>query len=506
MFHWDLAFGISDEYHFTRRHLVREAEESAMKLGVRTKWVQLICLSVFATGCAGKSDRLKISHVANDPRTPSHPKAPEPEFSVQFASARVDGTAPSLAAHKSEAANVWPAELTADSVVEQVLARNPSLEQMVAAWQGASARYPQVTSMDDPVFGSTLAPAGVGQLENGNRGYRLDISQKIPWKGKLDLRGKNALAEADAAGRDVEDTRQQLIESARIAFSEYYLVARALEVNAESLRLLKEFRENAEARYKTGMLPQQDILQADVEIGRQRERQVTLDRMREVAVARINTLAHFPPGAPLPPPPKELRPSGTIPDVQSLLATAQSRRPDLEALASRIAAEQASVALASKEFYPDVELMAAYDTFWAEKEQRAQVGLRMNLPIRVSRRQGAVAQSQARLIQRRAEFGRLQDDINFQVQDAASQIRESERVVKLYEKEILPAAEANVKSAQSAYVTGKLPFLSLIEAQRNVATLRDRNYEAISGYFRRLAHLERAVGGSVDLARPLSGK
>ena len=150
--------------------------------------------------------------------------------------------------------------------------------------------------------------------------------------------------------------------------------------------------------------------------------------------------------------------------------------------------------------------MAAYDTFWAEKEQRAQVGLRMNLPIRVSRRQGAVAQSQARLIQRRAEFGRLQDDINFQVQDAASQIRESERVVKLYEKEILPAAEANVKSAQSAYVTGKLPFLSLIEAQRNVATLRDRNYEAISGYFRRLAHLERAVGGSVDLARPVSGK
>ena len=48
-----------------------------------------------------------------------------------------------------------------DVLVEQVLARNPTLAQMVAAWQAASARYPQVTSLDDPVFGGTMAPASI---------------------------------------------------------------------------------------------------------------------------------------------------------------------------------------------------------------------------------------------------------------------------------------------------------------------------------------------------------
>jgi cobalt-zinc-cadmium efflux system outer membrane protein len=85
--------------------------------------------------------------------------------------------------------------------------------------------------------------------------------------------------------------------------------------------------------------------------------------------------------------------------------------------------------------------------------------------------------------------------VNLQVQEAHAQVRESERVVRLYTETILPAAEANVKAAQSAYVTGKIPFLSLIEAQRSVVGLRDRYYEALAEYYRRRAALERAIGG-----------
>jgi outer membrane protein TolC len=111
------------------------------------------------------------------------------------------------------------------------------------------------------------------------------------------LRGQNALAEARAAGSDVEDTRLQLVESTRMAFYDYFLVERALEVNRQNLDLLREFRSNAESRYKTGQVTQQDVLQADVEIGRQRERLLTLERIRPVAVARLNTLMHSQPNS-----------------------------------------------------------------------------------------------------------------------------------------------------------------------------------------------------------------
>jgi outer membrane protein TolC len=76
-------------------------------------------------------------------------------------------------------------------------------------------------------------------------------------------------------------------------------------------------------------------------------------------------------------------------------------------------------------------------------------------------------------------------------------VQRSEKSVRLYRDTILKAAEANVKAAQAAYVSGKAPFtfLSLIEAERNLVNLRDRYYEALADYFRRRAALERAVGG-----------
>src|SRR5262245_56522206 len=68
-------------------------------------------------------------------------------------------------------------ELAAEALVAEVLARNPSLAEMVAAWQAAAARYPQVTSLDDPMLGVQLAP-GAWFSKELDGGARLELSQK----------------------------------------------------------------------------------------------------------------------------------------------------------------------------------------------------------------------------------------------------------------------------------------------------------------------------------------
>jgi outer membrane protein TolC len=389
-----------------------------------------------------------------------------------------------------------------DALVQQVLARNPTLPQMIAAWQAASAKVPQVTSLEDPFFGATVAPASIGSSEV-DFGYRLELSQKLPWPGKLGLRGANASAEANAAGNDLEDTRLQLIEAARMAFYDYYFVHRAIAVNEEGIQLLAAIRKAVEARFKPGLADAQEIYQVDVEIGRQRERRLLLDRLRHVATARLNTLMHLAPDLPLPPPPKVVPVGIALPQAAALRAGALSRRPDLAAARNRIAAEEASLGLANREYYPDFDVMAAYDTIMGNGPTRdlaPQLAVRVNLPVRKTRRLAAVSEAQSRIAQRRAELARMTDQANYEVQQAYEQVREAERVVQLYEKDILPAARNNVRAAQAAYVPGKIPLIALIEAQRNSVNLQDRYYEAVADYFRRLATLERAAGGSLNLA------
>ena len=385
-------------------------------------------------------------------------------------------------------------ELSVEALVQAVLQRSPSLPEMVAAWQAASARYPQVTSLDDPLFGTNLAPAGFSRVGNG---YRLEIFQRYQWPGKLRLRGEVVLAEAHAAGRDVDNVREQLIESARDAFYDYYLSYRALEVNAETLRLVREVRSRIEDRYKRGgAVLQQDLLQADVEIGRLREREILLQRQQQVAIARIDTLLHLPPNLPLPPPPKTLAVEGELPDPQALLAQALAQRLDLLKLADQIKAAQAAVKLAYREYYPDIDAMAAYDSFWDNPLQRPQVAVRVNLPVRLDKRRAAVAEAEARLAELKAQYARQTDQAGFEVQQAYEQWNESLRIVQLFDKEVLPAARKNVEAARANYAAGRVPFLTLIEAQRSVVGLQDRYYEATADFFRRRTALQRSLTGT----------
>jgi outer membrane protein TolC len=330
----------------------------------------------------------------------------------------------------------------------------------------------------------------------------VEVSQKLPFIGKRSLRGQMALAQTAAVSGDLEDTKLQLREAARIAFADYYYAERALEVNEQAQQLLQEFKNNAEARYRTGQAPQQDVLQAEVEIAQLTQQRLTLQRDRTIAQARLNTLMNNPADAALPPPSKRLTELEPLPDIHTLRTTAQSRRPDLLALRARLAADQAALALAQREYYPDIEAMAAYDSFWqaADMQQRLrpQLGLRFNLPVRWSRRQGAVVEMAAALAQRQAQLTQLINQINLEVEQARALLQESQQSLRLYQHKILPAARDNIKAAQSAYMTGKIPFLSLIETQRRLIALLEGYYQAQADYLKRQAMLERTIGASID--------
>ena len=153
-------------------------------------------------------------------------------------------------------------------------------------------------------------------------------------------------------------------------------------MNRESLRLLTDFRNNAETLYKTGKVQQQDLLQAEVEIGQQRQRQLTLTRMRSWLRPASIPYCIYPPKAPCRRRRGKFRRAASCRTRRCCAASPWPARPDLQAMADHIAAERAALCLAHKEYYPDFEAMAAYDEFWNERQGlRPQLAVRMNLPV-----------------------------------------------------------------------------------------------------------------------------
>ncbi len=386
--------------------------------------------------------------------------------------------------------------IQATDVVSEVLNRNQSLVAMANALDAAQAKYPQAITLEDPSVGGWFAPGTIGSNQV-DFAMRLELSQKVPSRGKRQLRGEMAQAQAKASENDLGGLRLQLVENASNAFYDLYFVQRAIEVSEDTQKLLVEFRQNAETRYRNGQTPQQDILQADVELGLQKEKSIILLRMQNVAKARINTLLHLEPDLPVPPSVKEISLQPENRKGEELRQQARANRPDLLSLAQIVRSDESAVQLAKKEFNPDYEAMASYDSFWQgmDKQMQFQLGFRMNLPARLARRYAALREAQSKLAQHKADYNQLVDQIHFQVQESLEQVRESSQILELFQKTTLKATQANAREAQESYITGKVPFLTLVSAQKEQAMARDRYYQAQTEAFRRKAALDRATGG-----------
>lgn len=401
-----------------------------------------------------------------------------------------------------------PEVLSLSWLVAEVEAKNPTLEALRAAWQAAAQRAPQQRALDDPMLMGMLAPESAGSRLT-ETAYALQLNQKFPWLGKRPLRGAAADAEADAAFQDAQDAHLAVRLAAELAYLDYYQAARLRDLNREHQAIMEQFRETAQAKYRTGLVTQQDVLQAELELAELARRQLELDRMLAVAAGRINVLLRRAPNAPLPPPPAELAAPQVPPEASPLWQTALRQRPDLAALAWRLEQAQFELALAYKNYFPDVDLFGRYDTFWqpaaTQGPLRGQLGVTINLPVWRQKLDAAVCEAQFRVSQRRAEFDQKALDIQYEVQAAWQALIESQKAVDLYARQLVPTAEQNVATVRANYEVNRQSFLDLALAQRQLVALRQQRLEAEVLFHRRAAELRRAVGGWGELAGPPLG-
>ncbi len=409
-------------------------------------------------------------------------------------------SAPARAANDDPLAGY--ATLDRQALVVAVLARNPSIEAARWAWRAALARYPQETSLDDPMLEYSLAPASVGS-SRVDTGQRVALSQALPFPGKLTLRGEIALAEAEAAASDHDAVRLRLATLASLLFDELYLIDRKLAVNDAHRALLAELREIAIARYEAGSGAQQDPLEAELEEAELLHRDVTLRADRRIAQEQLNALLHRSPELPLPPPPATLEPRAPADEPRdALLARALAERPELRAAEARVRAREAAVALARREFLPDLRVMGAYDTFEAESEMRPMLGLELNLPLRRARRAAALDEAEASLEEARSARAGLDDQVRFSVGRALERLAEAHHALAVFQDRMLPAARDRVDSARTSFETGQSDFSTVIDAERRLRDAELGHEEARVEVSRRHAELARALGAIPEGGMP----
>jgi len=377
--------------------------------------------------------------------------------------------------------------LTTAQLITAVLKRNADIPAMQAAWQVAQARIEQADAFDDPRLSYQIAPQTLAQ-DHMDFGQSLSISQRLPWPGKRSLRAGAAQFEADASREGITRARLRLTEATQHSYADWYFVHAALRINRINQSLLSEFQNIAEIKYAAGRTSKQDVLRAEVEATLLEHRGIVLERQRREVLSRINTLLQRLPDAPLPQP-GGLAEVSTLPAIVVLRRQALKNHPDLRALQSHLQASHRRLALSERDFYPDITLSAGYNSLWNQDDKRLTVGASINIPLRGKRND------------QKTKVAQIMDA----VQRAYEQVRENVHVLKLYRDRLLPLAEENLAAAQSDYESGSGGFLDLISAEKNRIQTQLQLQRAQADYHRRLATLERAIGGPLNVLNSNAG-
>lgn len=389
--------------------------------------------------------------------------------------------------------------LSPDRLVGQVLANNPGIAALDAAVTAARERITPATRLDDPVLSYALAPASLG-ADDLDPGHIIGIVQPLPWPGKLAARGDAARADAASVQARHASIQRDAIRDARLAYADWYVVHAAIDANRSQQVLLASLADTARGLYRSGSGSQQAVLTAELRRTRRQREALDLGASRQAIAARINALRATP-ATDAVGPPAAVPDLQALPDIARLESAMRMHHPELARIDAAGQASQARIRLAELDKAPDFRVSARYLGTLPREENRAQIGVAVNLPFgpggqarRAAQRAAAQADYEQLAATHQDTRARLVAQL-VQRRAAASAARDT---VALYDTALLPLARQTLEAVLADYASGAGDVRDVIDAANDVLDARVGAARAAAAVYTHRAELAWLTGGALD--------
>jgi outer membrane protein TolC len=391
------------------------------------------------------------------------------------------------------------------ALVEESLSHRPELRQASDLVRAERERVSQAGAWQDPMLTLGLQNDGFDGLQIGKMEtsfWQVMVTQPVPWPGKSGLRSEVAASGVTLAEASASRARLTAEADVRRAYLDLLLVRDRLALQAKLEALWQKAEGLGRHRYESGEGAQSDILRAQLERNRLRQRRWALEAEERAKVQAVNRLRARPLDEPFPT-------SATVgglglppvPVVEAAAADAEQRSPELRL--ARLQARQAAsqVALARRERWPDVAVTAAIMPRGALEPMWA-AGVSFTLPIFAGSKQSrAVAEREARAAASDGGAEAVLQLLHLRVQERQVLLGSLVESAGLYQGGLLVQSQATVDSTMSQFQVGRVSFASVLEAVGGVLADEEGYLQAVVAAWRVAiaageVSLEAAGGGS----------
>src|SRR6266446_3828389 len=388
-------------------------------------------------------------------------------------------------------------------LLRQAEQNNPQIQAARQGWKAAQQVPTQVSTLPDPQFQiqqfSVGSPRPFAGYTNSDFAYiGLGVSQDFPYPGKLRLKGEIARRDADVVQQQYESERRSILAGVKSAYFQLAYLSKTLGILESDGELLQQVEKAADARYRSGMGNQQELLRAQVEQTKLL-REITMHHLEVAKLqAQIKQLLKRPQSSP------DIEPS-ELPETplpytfEELLSATKAQNPEISAAEKMVERQKLQVDLARKDFYPDFNVQYTWQrTDPTQFRAYYMLTFGVRVPIYRSRKQ------RPELAQAEAELSRSHSELEVQSQQAAAELKvqyetaqKTTELLRIYREGLLPQARAGFHAGIAAYQNNRQDFQALLASFLDVLHLDEEYWKSIAERETALARLEQLTGLSL---------
>src|SRR3989337_1177294 len=187
--------------------------------------------------------------------------------------------------------------LSLKQIMEEAKLNNPSIKALRHSMQAGEAGARAEGVLDDPMLKREmmdLSKENPVPTPGKAMQTRYEISQMLPYPGKLQLERQIALLEVMMSESEVQSKEIEIITMVKEAYYEYLLLNSSIRTLDEIKGLLSNMIRIAETRYSVGDVSQQDVIKAQVELTMLLNEALELEAERDGVQAEIKAILSRP--------------------------------------------------------------------------------------------------------------------------------------------------------------------------------------------------------------------
>ncbi len=385
-----------------------------------------------------------------------------------------------------------------DDFLHYAILNQPQVEAAYYDWAASVETITVERSLPDPRL--TFSADVTSMVEALMPGLMMDL----PGPGKLKAAAAVATAESQAKYYAFEASVLQAALALKKAYYELHFLEGKIRVNQETLSLVNDVERLARSQNEAGKVTLQDVLRAQMEQDRLASEIENLEDSRNPALAQLKSALGLKWKDAAPPVPQRFASTPLDLGSAEFMANALARNPRLRAMEAEVQGADASLRLAYKARVPDFSVGIEADVKSSPLMVTPQLGI--TLPVWRDKIAAQIAGAQAGKSATEARLSAEEIELAVEFAEKSFLLREAGRSLDLLTDRLLPKARQSVEVAQSGYVSAKVDFLNLLDAQR---TLRDLQLSEVDARLQRelaLAELSLVVLGKPPANAPLLTK